>query len=172
MLPEFHNGLGASAVHGESSDLMYGPGGPMDRLSAQGANLVIQKIGHNPESIRKLVRGLKERGYDDLSLIHLRVDPAEAFRRRIGRFLRTGRINAKGYRESAANLMNDIDADYASDKATDQTFAQDKAPAAKSVDRLKAAILLGSQMASKEAERMLAMKARQVSSILRQKKPE
>ncbi len=129
VLPEFHNGLGASAVHGESSELMYGPGGPMDRLSAQGANLVIQKIGHDPESIRKLVRGLRDRGYEDLGLVHLKVEPAEAFRRRMGRFLRTGRINAKGYRESAANPMNDIDADYASDKATDQTFAQDNAPA-------------------------------------------
>jgi hypothetical protein len=39
-------------------------------------------------------------------------------------------------------------------------------------DRLKAAILLGSQMASSEARRMLAMKARQVRLSSPKKKPE
>ncbi len=39
-------------------------------------------------------------------------------------------------------------------------------------DRLRAAISLGVQMAESEARRMLAMKARQVSLALRQKKPE
>src|SRR5260370_16549220 len=79
VLPEFHNGLGASAVHGESSELMYGPGGPMDRLSAQGPNLVIQKIGHDPENIRKLVRGFGDPGFVGLSLFHPNTQPPQPF---------------------------------------------------------------------------------------------
>lgn len=96
IMPEYRNGLGATAVHEESTDLMYGHDGVFGKLAGEGANMVIGKIGHNPESIRKLQTALEAKGYE-VNLVNLRVDPEEAFRRRIGRFLRTGRVNSSGY---------------------------------------------------------------------------
>ena len=98
VLLEFRDGIGAGAVHEESSDLMYKPGSPYDRLRREGANLMIQKIGHNPESITKLRDKLIADGYT-VDLVNVSVDTELAFRRRMGRFLRTGRINPAGYRK-------------------------------------------------------------------------
>jgi hypothetical protein len=51
VLPEFRDGIGAGAVHEESSDLMYRQGLAARPGRSEGGNVMIQKIGHTPESI-------------------------------------------------------------------------------------------------------------------------
>lgn len=99
LFPEYKDGLGANSVHEESSFITFGEGGPFRKLVEEGANMLIQKIGHSPESLRKLKELMEARGYK-VDTVNVAVDPDEAFRRRIGRYLRTGRINSNGYNHS------------------------------------------------------------------------
>ena len=96
VIPEYDNGAGTSAVHEESSDLMFGENGVLERLVDEGANLVLPKVGHSPGSIRQIIQGLKQEGYR-VNLVNMNVEPAEAYRRMIGRFLKTGRVIGSDY---------------------------------------------------------------------------
>jgi hypothetical protein len=88
VIPEFNRGIGANAVHEESA-LMANE--VMAQLIADGANLVIPKVGHNDKGIRKLILMLKENGYA-VDLVNINVTYENAFRRMVNRFLKTGRL--------------------------------------------------------------------------------
>jgi predicted ABC-type ATPase len=88
VIPEYDNGIGANAVHMESGELAALV---TERLTNQRANLVFPKVGADPRSIRQLIIDLKQEGYH-VDLVHMNVAPDEAFRRMIGRYLKTGRL--------------------------------------------------------------------------------
>lgn len=88
VIPEMDGGIGANAVHEESAemaaDILY-------RLTQEGANMVIPKVGGSPDGIRKLVLSMKRQGYR-VNLVSMNVTYENAFRRMIGRFLSKGRL--------------------------------------------------------------------------------
>ena len=88
VIPEFQGGIGANAVHEESADMANAV---LDHLLDEGSNLVIPKVGHSASGIRKLVQRLKRDGYQ-VDLVNIAVSYDNAFRRMIGRFIKTGRI--------------------------------------------------------------------------------
>lgn len=88
LIPEFEGGVGANAVHQESSVLTKVF---LDRVLARGDNVVIPKVGDDAESIRKLMAKLKGAGYE-VNLINMEVAEGEANRRNFGRFAATGRL--------------------------------------------------------------------------------
>jgi predicted ABC-type ATPase len=125
VIPEYDNGIGANAVHMESGELAALV---TERLTNQRANLVFPKVGADPRSIRQLIIDLKQEGYH-VDLVHMNVAPDEAFRRMIGRYLKTGRLIDADYfrqvgdkprqtyyllkREGVANEAVEIDANGA-----------------------------------------------------------
>lgn len=88
VIPEYQGGIGANAVHEESS-VMMDP--VLQIMKANGNNIVIPKVGGNPESIARTIADLKAAGYR-VSLINVKVSQENAFRRMIGRFTKTGRL--------------------------------------------------------------------------------
>lgn len=88
LIPEYEGGIGASAVHEESSILSADV---LARAVGEGKNMVLPKVGATPGSIEQLASRLAANGYRvDLVLIDVPGD--EAIRRMIGRFIATGRI--------------------------------------------------------------------------------
>jgi predicted kinase len=88
VIPEYEKGVGTSAVHEESSVM----GKEMvKRLIAEGANVVLPKVGDRPESIRRAVNELRELGYQ-VDLAHVGAPTELVARRNIARFLNTGRL--------------------------------------------------------------------------------
>jgi hypothetical protein len=87
-LPEFHGGIGANAVHEESSEIGARVAA---RLIERGANIILPKVGHNTQGIAALADDLGRAGYQ-VHLVNIDVAPENAFRRMIGRFLSTGRL--------------------------------------------------------------------------------
>lgn len=92
---EFDRGLGASAVHYESTVLT-------DRMArgvyASGANVILPKVGAKLASIEKTIASLRKKGYN-VDIVNLVVDQDEAARRMAMRFVSTGRlINSDFYR--------------------------------------------------------------------------
>jgi len=92
-LPEYDGGIGANATHEESSDLANAL---MDGMMAEGENLVIPKVGGNEASIARVIAKLREAGYV-VRVASMAVEPAEAYRRMILRFVNTGRLIAPEY---------------------------------------------------------------------------
>ncbi len=93
VIPEFKDGLGASAVHQESSlmssDVLAG-------MLAKGDNVILPLVGGSPGSIRKRIETLKKAGYDvTVDLVDVNED--EAARRMAGRALGTGRHISSSY---------------------------------------------------------------------------
>ena len=87
-IPEFKGGIGASAVHEESSELSKIL---MAAVLARGTNVVIPKVGDSTKSILKLVAQLREQGYK-VYVLDMNVSAENAYRRMIGRFVDTNRI--------------------------------------------------------------------------------
>jgi predicted kinase len=92
-LPEFEGGIGAAAVHEESSDLA-------DQLEvalrATGTNIVYPKVGGSPESIQRAIARFKADGYQ-VELVNMAVTKENAYKRMIGRFVATGRLIPPSY---------------------------------------------------------------------------
>ena len=88
IIPGFENGVGAGAVHEESSALIDAV---KDVAIAGGENVVFPKVGGSPGSIRRLITELKEAGYN-VDLMEMQVTPDEAMRRMYGRFASKGRL--------------------------------------------------------------------------------
>jgi predicted ABC-type ATPase len=92
-LPEYADGIGAAAVHEESSDLAN----ILERaLVEAGDNLIVPKVGGSPGSIRKAIARFKAAGYE-VEIINMSVTADEAYRRMIGRFISTGRLIPPAY---------------------------------------------------------------------------
>lgn len=88
IIPEYDGGIGANAVHEESSILADEV---VVRALEEGTNIVLPKVGGSPEKMAKQVADLQEFGYR-VDVILVDVQPVEAWRRMIGRFRATGRL--------------------------------------------------------------------------------
>ena len=112
-VPEYEGGIGASAVHQESSDLAKIL---QSLMIEQGTNIVLPKIGHTASSIRKAISLYKDKGYK-VSLVNMDVTPENAYQRMIRRFVSSGRIIPPAY----------LDAVGANPSATFRTLRQEGA---------------------------------------------
>lgn len=99
-LPEFKNHLyGASIVHEESSQILFGFSGTkpgkiaslFELTTEQGKNLVIPRIGQNPETIITLTNWLKQRWSYEVHLILISISKQNATIRAIRRFAKSKR---------------------------------------------------------------------------------
>jgi len=88
IIPEYHNGLGTSAVHEESSELAIDV---LKNIARDGGNIVLPKVGASADGIKKLVNRLKQLGYT-VDIAHVAATPEISARRNIARFLNTGRL--------------------------------------------------------------------------------
>lgn len=88
LIPEYDRGIGAAAVHEESSALADRV---LARAVAGGDNLVLPKVGAHPASIDRLATLLTKSGYT-IDLVLVDVPEPVAVQRMIRRFLATGRI--------------------------------------------------------------------------------
>jgi len=88
VIPEYGGGIGANAVHEESSVLGEEV---LERLMNAGDNIIIPKVGHKLASIEKLRENLKLFNYD-VELVLMDVDPRTAVGRMLGRFKSSGRL--------------------------------------------------------------------------------
>ena len=87
MLPGFDNGMGANAVHPQSKAMTEQL---QDELMRDRYNLVIPRIGSNPDNVLKTVEQLKAKGYD-VQLLNMDVPAEEAGKRMLLRSAGTGR---------------------------------------------------------------------------------
>ena len=92
-LPEFQNGLGAAAVHEESSALAALV---KELIIDDGTNVVIPKVGDNADKILKQINKLKSKGYK-VTLANMDVTSKNAVVRMLKRFVKTGRLISPGY---------------------------------------------------------------------------
>lgn len=88
ILPEFQGGIGAAAVHEESSALAKLV---KDLITDEGSNVVIPKVGDTVGSIQKQIDNLKAKGYT-VTLANMDVTPQNALTRMLKRFINTGRL--------------------------------------------------------------------------------
>lgn len=87
-LPEYAGGSNAQAVHRESGDIAN------DALAVaigDALNVVLPKVGSNPDQIEAIVVALQEKGYD-VFLILNNLDAVESTRRCLARWKLTGRF--------------------------------------------------------------------------------
>ena len=94
-LPEYAGGLGSTAVHEESAKIA---GNVLHELVKNGDNIVLPRVGGKLESVKQYVDALHDAGYK-VNMVNMTVEPHEAYRRMIGRFLKTGRIIGSDYFE-------------------------------------------------------------------------
>jgi len=95
-LPEFDGGIGAAAVHAESSAMakeMVAAALPTK------TNMVIPKVGEDAASIKKLHKQLKDAGYK-IILMDMGVTYENALVRMFRRFVSKGRMIGKSYMQS------------------------------------------------------------------------
>jgi len=88
LLPEYEGGIGANAVHEESSDIAERV---LNLALEFGDNVVIPKVGGSPGSIEELIKKLKEKGYS-VDLVDMSVTYNNARSRMFMRFVKTGRL--------------------------------------------------------------------------------
>jgi predicted ABC-type ATPase len=93
VLPEYKSGVGANAVHKESTDLA---GLMLQRAVSNNDNVLLPRVGHTSGSIETLMTSLKEMGYE-VDLVVVVVPSDEAYRRNIRRFIDTGRLVPPAY---------------------------------------------------------------------------
>ena len=93
VIPEFGDGIGANAVHEESSELAARV---LRHLTNNGDNVVLPKVGSKAESIRTTIKDLKEKGYE-VDLVDMSVKYKIARDRMFLRFVNTGRLIDPGY---------------------------------------------------------------------------
>lgn len=107
ILPEYGSGLGANAVHHESKILANNV---LDLAIERGDNLVIPRIGADPQKMKQEILQLKDKGYK-VNLVLTDIDPDLAFVRMNQRFIKKGRlINqdvAEAYR-GKSNITYDV----------------------------------------------------------------
>ena len=96
ILPEFNDGVGASAVHEESGYLAEIV---MAKALEDGVNMVIPKVGGKPDSIRRIIQKLKNNGYE-VDLVGMDVNFTNARNRMFMRFANTGRYIPHEYIKS------------------------------------------------------------------------
>ncbi len=119
VIPEFEGGVGASAVHEESS---YMAEAVLADMLKSGNNVILPLVGGKPGSIEKRIKILRDAGYD-VTVDLVDVDENEAARRMAGRALRTGRHISSSYFASIGNgPLNTYN--YLKDKNPDLGFGR------------------------------------------------
>lgn len=103
LIPEFRDGIGASAVHEESGVISQVVGG---RIYANRTNVIIPRVGDTVGSIQKQIKRLEDAGYS-VSVVNVSVNQDEAARRMAGRFLSSGRLINTDYFRSIGNRPNE-----------------------------------------------------------------
>ena len=108
LLPEFQGGIGANAVHHESKVISNKV---LDYAVERGDNLVLPRVGANPDTVRMLSSGLKNNGYR-VNLVLTEIDPDLALIRMNDRFIRKGRLinptYAKNIKDSPMKTYNKL----------------------------------------------------------------
>ena len=99
MLPEYEGGIGANAVHEESSDIAERV---LNLALEFGDNVVIPKVGGKPGSIDRLITKLKEKGYS-VDLVDMSVTYSNARSRMYMRFVKEGRLINPDYVRQVGN---------------------------------------------------------------------
>ena len=102
ILPEYKGGVGSNATHHESKVLSNEV---MDVAMARGDNLVLPKVGGNPDAIRVLSENLKSNGYK-VNLVLTEIDPDLALIRMNDRFIRKGRLIPADYAQANKGKPN------------------------------------------------------------------
>tara|TARA_Y100001937_G_scaffold117747_1_gene171344 strand:+ start:55 stop:1224 length:1170 start_codon:yes stop_codon:yes gene_type:complete len=102
ILPEYKGGVGSNATHHESKVLSNKV---MDVAIARGDNLVLPKVGGNPDVIRVLTENLKSNGYK-VNLVLTEIDPDLALIRMNDRFIRKGRLIPADYAQANKGRPN------------------------------------------------------------------
>ena len=102
ILPEYKGGVGSNATHHESKVLSNEV---MDVAIARGDNLVLPKVGGNPDVIRVLTENLKSNGYK-VNLVLTEIDPDLALIRMNDRFIRKGRLIPADYAQANKGRPN------------------------------------------------------------------
>jgi len=92
-LPEFQGGLGAAAVHEESSALSELV---RDLIVDEGSNIVIPKVGDDAAKIASQIEVLQAKGYT-VTLAKMDVTPQNAMTRMLKRFIDSGRLVSPQY---------------------------------------------------------------------------
>jgi hypothetical protein len=92
-LPEYDGGVGAPAVHRESATIANEV---EKRLLREGVNVVRPTVGAKPDVIVSMTLTLQNQGYR-VGLVNVAIEPDEAYRRMINRFLMEGRIISNDY---------------------------------------------------------------------------
>lgn len=88
-IPEYAGGLGAAAVHKESSNIVEGA--ILDKALKAGDNIVYPRLGKNPKEIKRLIDLFNANGYEvHLHNVELPID--KAMERAISRFQEQGRF--------------------------------------------------------------------------------
>ena len=100
-LPEYQGGVGANAVHEESSEIADEV---FVRAVENGDNILVPKVGGKAASISRLTKVLKEQNYS-VDIVFADVQPQEAMRRMLGRFVSTGRLIPPNYLNSVAPMI-------------------------------------------------------------------
>jgi predicted ABC-type ATPase len=104
VLPEFQGGIGAHAVHEESSRLAERV---FVSLAHEGKNIVYPVVGSHESSVAEKIARFKKRGYT-VDVVNMRVPAEEAFRRMIGRYKATGRLIPPDYTLSVGNKPTEV----------------------------------------------------------------
>tara|TARA_R100000995_G_scaffold82411_1_gene56309 strand:- start:539 stop:4069 length:3531 start_codon:yes stop_codon:yes gene_type:complete len=93
VLPEFQGGIGANAVHAESTTLAELV---MRQATTAGDNIVIPRTGRTVAEIQTTIDGLRTMGYE-VDIILMQVSADTAYRRMISRFIEKGRLIPPDY---------------------------------------------------------------------------
>ena len=102
VLPEYQGGVGSNAVHHESKVISNEV---LDVAMGRGDNLVLPKVGGNPDAIRVLSETLKSNGYK-VNLVLTEIDPDLALVRMNDRFIRKGRLINSDYAQANKGKPN------------------------------------------------------------------
>ncbi len=95
-LPEYDGGIGANAVHEESTDIIWGENGVLFRAMSAGDNIVLPRVGSKPAEIGEEIDFFTSKGYTvTVSLVS--VSTEVALQRNQRRFFQTGRIILPDY---------------------------------------------------------------------------
>lgn len=99
VIPGYLGGIGANAVHEESSQMSRMV---ESRMLSQGANIIVPTVGANPKGIGDRIDRLQAAGYK-VTLVDVKVGKDEATRRMAGRALNTGRPIGADYVRSVGD---------------------------------------------------------------------
>lgn len=104
LFPEFDNGLGASALHIESSDIAEQL---LHESFARGENIIYPGVGKGENTVRRLIGSARKNGYDvHVYFVDLPIE--KAMDRVVKRFRQTGRFVSPAYLEAVGSQPRQV----------------------------------------------------------------